>query len=330
MKKLFHSPLLKMLLLLLLLLQAGTARADSGTVVSIQPGDSNVLLGELTRLTVQVSNGSNLNAYDITVTYDSNRLTLEAWSHGTYFSNLAVIVNENTPGRLHLVATQLATPGVSGDGIVLNLDFRAKAAGVTTISLPRVEMATYTSEIVHPATYDGTLEVLQPITPSSTFTTTHTPTRTPTFTFTPTRTQTKTPTPTPTRTPTRTNTPVYGSTSTPPYYNPTQTSVPLNPPTSAPERTFPVVHIPTETPRPAGQTSMPPEEPTASNLIFPSNGTVHVESTPTPATTAQAAASEPVPNKVARLNTALWLLTILLVLILAAILVRQLMRKNKV
>ena len=45
------------------------------------------------------------------------------------------VVVQNNPGSLHIVATQLAQPEVSGDGTLLNLIFEGKSAGISAISI---------------------------------------------------------------------------------------------------------------------------------------------------------------------------------------------------
>lgn len=297
--------------------------AQGETRLSIQPADSSVAVGGSTTVTVDVSNGSDLNAYDITIVYNSGVITLSTWSHGTYFSNLAVLINENQPGRLRLVATQLATAGKSGNGTMLNLVFQGAAPGSSSVSIQSIQMSTSSSETVIPGVSDGWVQVLA--LPTATFTKTFTPTAslTPTFTKTPTRTltPTRTMTPTPTRTPTPTATSIYALTST--------STVP-GMPTVRPgaTNTLPAAAA-TVTPS-TGQTPAPQVSQSKSGLIYPSG---------TPNSPVKTAALEPTVtvttasgegSSAARLNTLLWVLTILLIVILAAIIIYHAARRNEV
>jgi hypothetical protein len=160
---------------------------------------------------VDVSNGSNLNAYDLTILYDEEVLALETWSHGDYLSNLAVIMQVNQPGSLRLVCTQIATPGVSGDGTLLNLVFRAINPGISEIEFSGVKLSTSTSETVIPSLLGAVVTVSGTTAPTATATSIPT--------FTPTTTMTKIPTNTATSpqlmTPTRTKTPALQATTPP-------------------------------------------------------------------------------------------------------------------
>ena len=124
-----------------------TVQAQNETILNIEPADVELDLDSSATASVEVINGSNLNAYDITISYDPGILNLESWSHGSYMSNLAVLINENQPGKLHLVVIQLARPGVSGNGTLLNLVFKGVSIGTSEIYIENAEFATSTSEL---------------------------------------------------------------------------------------------------------------------------------------------------------------------------------------
>lgn len=185
-------------LLILTVPEIANVRAQAETHLSIEPASVSIAPGAATTLSVYVSDGLNLNAFDITILYDTGSVTLESWSHGSYLANLATIINQNTPGRLHLVSTQLATPGASGNGVLLNLVFRGTAVGSATVTIQDAQLANSASELVIPTLSNGLIRVEDTVIPTATLTSTLTPTPTltpsPTSTLTPTLTQTATPT----------------------------------------------------------------------------------------------------------------------------------------
>lgn len=182
--------------------------AQGLTEVIIQPELSVVTLGDELILTVDVLSGYNLGGYDLSITYDPDVVELTSWTHGSYFSNIAVMKADLQPGFIRLAAVQVGKPGVSGDGTILNLTFNTKYAGESEVILESVELASTDGILVIPATGNGWIVVNDPATA------TPTPTLSPTFTTTPT--VTRTPTLTRTNTPTRTFTAgaIYGNTAT--------------------------------------------------------------------------------------------------------------------
>jgi len=170
--------------------------------LAVLPTDQQLPLGTDFVLEVMIANGVNLNAFDVTVIYDSEVLSLLEWAHGDYFSNLAMVSEVNQPGSLRLAATQLASAPVSGGGVLLELSFNAKSLGFSGVEIANAQFSDAGSQSVEPEIVNGGVSVV--IAP------TYTGTPTVTRTSTPTRTVTSTPTPTltmtPSQTPTGTNT----------------------------------------------------------------------------------------------------------------------------
>ncbi len=175
---------------------ASPARAQGGTLVTVQPPVAQVPVGSDLAIELVIIGGVNLNAFDVTLTYDPALLALKHWAHGSYFKNLWVISQDNQPGSLRLAAAQLASPPVSGDGALLVLTFTALAAGVTDVTIARAEFADSAGNKVIPEVAHGTVTAGS----APTYTLTSTLTRTPTVTHTPTPTATRTPTPSATAT----------------------------------------------------------------------------------------------------------------------------------
>jgi len=195
-----------------------TAQAQGDTEVSIEPVENNITVGALVELKVNVANAVDLNAYDLKVVYDKEVLTLESWSHGVFLSNVAVVYRDEKPGSLRLAVTQLASPGATGNGTLLNLRFRGKSLGHTTIEIQDAQLVNIANQRIYPTARNGVVEVS---TQGSiyTATATHTTTNTASATSTHTPTASATMNPFITWTPTRTRTPtaIYGRTITPIY-----------------------------------------------------------------------------------------------------------------
>lgn len=292
-----------------------TVQAQNETILNIEPADVVLDLDSSTTVTVKVINGSNLNAYDITISYEPGILNLESWSHGSYMSNLAVLINENQPGKLHLVVIQLARPGVSGSGTLLNLTFKGIQTGTSEIYIEHAEFATSSSELVIPRANSGVITVSLPVTLTPTFTITPTATRT----FTPTLTRT------PTLTPTRTLTP---STHIPPGAT---TSLPV--PTSGPGTSTPVPVRSSQSPNPPPavlETENQPQSVTSSSgvgLIYPKSKRAPTDST----SEIGGPTIEPkdADNKLSKFNTFLWISVVVLIILFLCFLVVYFIRKNK-
>jgi hypothetical protein len=162
--------------LILFGLAATPVAAQSQTVLSIEPAQMEVPLGNEVVLEVDVLLGLNINAFDLTVVYDPAVLSLEAWEHGDYLDNLANIKIEEDPGFLRVAATQLATPAVSGDGTLLEITFNTLAAGQSAVELVDVTFSDSDGDKTEPVLEEGIVDVVH----SATYTPTPTPTNTPT------------------------------------------------------------------------------------------------------------------------------------------------------
>ena len=191
--------------------------AQGGTGLAVDPAQASVEVNGQREIQLFVSGAESLNAFDVQVEYDSELLTLVRWEFGGLLSNLAVVKRDDLPGSFRLVATQLATPGVSGDGVLLRLFFSGKKTGSSPIDITRAEFARSEGGLSLPERRGGTMTVI-PAQPTAT------PTRTPTATATATATLTATMppsatattrsslTPTATRTATASATPAGGGT----------------------------------------------------------------------------------------------------------------------
>lgn len=202
-----------------------TASAQEGMLLSVKPANSSIPQNSTTTIEIVVSGGVNLTAFDLTVSYNPAIVTLESWSFGSYLSNLAEVYRQDKPGTFQLAATQLATPGVTGDGVLLLLVFRGANMGESLISITQAEFATADIQLVIPELNDAEISVSKPL-PTIAFTSTPPPTRTATTSQNATHTATLTATRTSTPIPSHTATSSIFRTSTP---SPSRTSAYISP-----------------------------------------------------------------------------------------------------
>lgn len=159
----------------------GSGSAQAVTKLSVSPSQVETAVGGQAALSVVVSDVEDLNAFDIELTYDPQLLTLTNWGFGSFLSQLAQVVLENEPGRFHLVATQLAQPGKSGTGPLIELRFTGLKAGESAITLTKGELAEPQGALSYPNRNGGVVRVV----PSATLVPTQTQAPTPTRTATP-------------------------------------------------------------------------------------------------------------------------------------------------
>ncbi len=208
-------------MLLVSLLLAGLplpVLAQGGTVLAVDPAQASVEVNGQREIHLLVTGADNLNAFDVQVEYDSDLLSLAKWEFGDLLSNLAVVKRDDLPGSFRLVATQLATPGVSGDGVLLKLFFRGEQTGSSAITITKAEFARSEGGLSLPELEHGSITIIpaQPTaTATATSTPTATPTRTPTVTATLAPSATYTVTPTVIATPTATSEATQASTASP-------------------------------------------------------------------------------------------------------------------
>lgn len=174
MKRLFRQTLFSLLLAVVLTSALfGGASAQAGFALSINPPRTETAVGGQAAVSVVVSDAVNLNAFDIELTYDPQVLTLTNWGFGSFLTQLAQVVLENEPGRFHLVATQLAQPGKTGSGALIELRFTGLKPGESALTLTKGELAEPQGALSYPSRNGGVVRV------EASATAAPTPTRTP-------------------------------------------------------------------------------------------------------------------------------------------------------
>ena len=139
------------------------AAAQGGTTVFFSPDPATIDLNGTNSQVVEVwvADAVNLNFFEIELTYDSTMVSLDSWEFGSFFEMVVggCVRNINTPGHLWLACTQLAKPGKSGSGVMFKMTMSGKKAGVTPLTLDKVELANTFGYLFSPAFTNGTLNV---------------------------------------------------------------------------------------------------------------------------------------------------------------------------
>ena len=137
-----------------------SASGQGGTVLAVDPAQSSVEVNGQREISLLVSGAVSLNAFDVQVEYDAALLSLSKWEFGDLLSNLAVVKRDDLPGSFRLVATQLATAGVSGDGVLLKLTFGGKLTGSSAINITKAEFARSEGGLSLPELQNGNITII--------------------------------------------------------------------------------------------------------------------------------------------------------------------------
>lgn len=149
-----------------LLLAAAPAlvRAQPQTTLAVSPETAEIALGDTHEVTLVVTDAVDLNAFDVTVTYDPAVLELvceygnkgtACWESGGFLQNLQVVVLRNKLGEFFIAVTQITTDGQNGDGDLMRLTFRGIEHGSSAVTISRAEFADPGGDVSHPARQHG-------------------------------------------------------------------------------------------------------------------------------------------------------------------------------
>jgi hypothetical protein len=145
-------------LLLCLISSVLPVSAQTGTQISVLPAQTNrdLALGNTALVQIYVDDAVELNAFEIILQYNPSVLSLISWSHGGILQNLMnVIPPVNNPGYLQIAVTQIATPGYTGDGVLLNLNFQATSEGSSAITMTKADLARSNGVKLNPTIHNG-------------------------------------------------------------------------------------------------------------------------------------------------------------------------------
>lgn len=183
-KSLSRVLLILSFLLPVLIPQNHPVSAQGSPTLSIYPASITVPLGNQALLNLEVSDGVDVNGFDILINYDAVRLLLVSWTYGDYLANLNCTRLIDQPGYFELTCSQGDDQEVDGDGILLTMTFDTLQIGLPDVSITEAIFTDSEGAVTYPLRRNGLVQV------------TNDPTFTPTGSSTPTYTQTLTPTPT--------------------------------------------------------------------------------------------------------------------------------------
>jgi len=216
------------------------------TVVTVDPLDAQVVVGDTTTVDIRVESVTGLHGAEVYLSFDPMLLEVVdddpdaegvQIQPGTFLSPDFVSQNlvDHTTGEIEFSLSQLPPHGpVSGSGVLATITFQGKAVGTSALTFIDVVLSDDDGEAISAEVRDGDITVVSATPPAPVLTPmpTLTPTPTSPASLLPTPTSPTSPLPTPTSTPT----PAPGPTSTP-------ASSPTSTPTSAPSPTAPVLKL---------------------------------------------------------------------------------------
>lgn len=274
--------------------------AQDPSTLSIDPPTFNVLLGEPVEFNINLTNGLNVHSFDLTISYESQQLSLSSWYHGGFLSNPSCASVVDQPGILELACSQVDQTEVSGNGVLLSFSFDTIGAGFSGVIITEAELADFDGLVSYPRLRHGVVGVTNNIT--------YTPS--PTATLPPTGTSTTTPTFIPTASPSPTLIPTGTQMVTP---SPSATGIMTSTATTAAypgDATAILVGTPIFTATPTSEPELPPTQTVPVEVVLPPT-----EATKTP----QADTPSEVPSYAQTLLRGLWRVVLWAVVILVKI-----------
>lgn len=178
-RKLNRIVFLILLLILGFAVQVTPGSAQVTPTLAVEPSTIEVPQGNRVQLELEVNDGADVNAFDIMINYDRDRLSLYNWEHGDYLSNLSCTHLIRQPGVLELACNQVSQPEVDGDGVLLILIFDTIGIGFPDVTITEAVFFDFQGDITYPERQHGVVEVTNAATHTSTATNTRIPTQTP-------------------------------------------------------------------------------------------------------------------------------------------------------
>lgn len=135
------------------------ARGQAQTTLAVLPSSASLVLGteDSVVLNLYLADAVAINAFDVTVTYNPAIVSFTGWAHGGFLTNLSCFYQVNNPGFFRLACTQLASPGVSGEGNLLTLTFEGLSPGTSAITISNAELADKFNVKVYPLRLHGSI-----------------------------------------------------------------------------------------------------------------------------------------------------------------------------
>jgi len=205
--------LLVLTLISFLIFRQKNLKAQAEPSLTVNPASQEVNLGDNVSLDINIDEVTDLYSFDITISFNQRLLIVsDQYKVGNFLSPNPLVIPsfDQANGQVRIAASRTGqTPGASGSGTLLTLNFQTLAAGNSPIIIEQAIFlnsngTTITANVTH-----GEINILSASEPTAT------PTFLPELTSTPTPTEIPASTPTPTITPTLEQTPTPSLTESP-------------------------------------------------------------------------------------------------------------------
>jgi LysM repeat protein len=125
------------LMVLAISLTGTSAFAQSGTVVRVDPSALSAQVNDNVNLSIKVDNIANLTAIELHLSFNPSVLEVLQVTNGSFVVADFTAQNtfDNAAGTIDYAVAQMNRPAVQGSGALLNIAFRAKANGNSTVAL---------------------------------------------------------------------------------------------------------------------------------------------------------------------------------------------------
>jgi len=132
-----------LLTLVLSLFSTPLAQAQGQTLVLVSPSLLTSQPNETFNLAVQVQNISDLTAFEIHLSFNAAVLEVQQVSNGGFVAADFPVQNvyDNNSGTIDFAVAQMNRPAAQGSGVLVNITFRAKAAGDSLLSVRPTQAA---------------------------------------------------------------------------------------------------------------------------------------------------------------------------------------------
>ena len=148
------------------LLSLAAARADTLAAVSIDPSSTPVIVGNPVNLNVDISNVSDLYAFQFDIGFDPTILSATNTTEGAFLPSggatfFVAGTIDNVGGTITDTADTLigAVPGVGGDGVLATLQFQAIGNGTSPITLLNIILLDSNLDEIAFTSTDGSVTV---------------------------------------------------------------------------------------------------------------------------------------------------------------------------
>lgn len=114
-----------------------SASAQNAAVVRVDPSALSAQVNDSVNLSIKVDNIANLTAFELHLSFNPNVLEVVQVTNGGFVAAdfSAQNIFDNAAGTLDYAVAQLNRSPAQGNGTLLNIAFRAKANGISTVTL---------------------------------------------------------------------------------------------------------------------------------------------------------------------------------------------------